>query len=199
MNTDIYEAIKNRRTIYNISKESPIPDERIIETVGQAVKYAPSAFNSQSGRAVVLLGAQHDRLWDIVMETLRNLVPPEAFPQTEARIRGFRNGYGTVLFFEDQQVVRSLQESFALYRDNFPVWSQNSTGMLQYVTWVLLEAEGFGASLQHYNPLIDEEVRKAWDLPESWKLTAQMPFGRPTAPAGDKEFQPLDARVRVFR
>lgn len=196
---ELYKAIKERRTIYGIVKESPISDDRIHEIIRETVKYVPSAFNSQSSRAVVLLGEHHDRLWDIVLETLRKLVPPEAFPQTEARIKGFKGGYGTVMFFEDQQVIKGLQESFALYRDNFPVWSLNSTGMLQYAVWVSLEAEGLGASLQHYNPLIDEEVRKSWDLPESWKLTAQMPFGSPAAPAGDKEFQPLDARVKLFK
>lgn len=196
---DFYSAIKNRRTIYGISKESPISDERINEIVRQSVNYAPSAFNSQSSRAVVLLGAQHDKLWDIVKETLRKIVPQEAFSQTEAKINSFRNGYGTVLFFEDQQVIKSLQENFALYKDNFPIWSMNSTGMLQYVTWVSLEIEGLAASLQHYNPLIDDEVKKNWNLPESWKLSAQMPFGKPTAPAGEKGFLPVDTRVKIFK
>lgn len=196
---ELYQAFKNRRTIYGISKESPISDDRILEIVRESVKHTPSAFNSQSSRAVVLLGAQHEKLWDIVKETLRKLVPPEAFPQTEGKIDSFKGGHGTVLFFEDQNIIRGLQESFALYKDNFPIWSLNSTGMLQYVVWTSLESEGLGASLQHYNPLIDEEVRKTWSLPESWKLTAQIPFGAPVAPAGDKEFQAIDARVKIFR
>ena len=45
----------------------------------------------------------------------------------------------------------------------------------------MLEDAGMGASLQHYNPLIDDEVRKAWNLPGDWKLVAQMPFGVPVA------------------
>ena len=40
----------------------------------------------------------------------------------------------------------------------------------------MLEDAGMGASLQHYNPLSDDEVRKAWNLPGDWKLVAQMPF-----------------------
>ena len=192
-------AIVNRRTIYGISKESPVSDERLDDIVNQAVKYSPTAFNSQGGRAVLLLGAQHDRLWDIVMAALKKLVLSGDFSQTENKINSFKNGHGTVLFFEDEKVVKSLQDSYPLYKEMFPVWSQNSAGMLQYVTWVSLEAEGLGASLQHYNPLIDEELRKTWNLPESWKLTGQMPFGKPTAPAGDKDFQPLEARVKVFK
>ena len=57
---------------------------------------------------------------------------------------------------------------------------------------------GMGASLQHYNPLIDDEVRKAWNLPGDWKLVAQMPFGVPVAQPGSKEVMSLDERVFEF-
>ena len=70
--------------------------------------------------------------------------------------------------------------------------------MLQFTLWTALEDAGMGASLQHYNPLIDGQVRAAWELPESWQLIAQMPFGVPTAPAGDKQVQDGKTRMRVF-
>mgnify|MGYP000143181901 CR=1 FL=1 len=65
------KGVRARRTFYGIGKESPISDERLAELVREAVKYTPSSFNSQSGRAVLLLGAQHDALWDIVKEELK--------------------------------------------------------------------------------------------------------------------------------
>jgi predicted oxidoreductase (fatty acid repression mutant protein) len=198
MSKDFYSAVRDRRSMYGISKETVIPDERIIEIVRYAVMHAPSAMNSQSGRAVVLLGEQHDRLWDITTEILRKRVPAEKFAPTEAKMNSFRNGYGSIMFFEDQSVVEALQAKLPTYKDNFPMWSLQSSGMLQYIVWTALEAEGFGASLQHYNPLIDEEVRKEWSIPENWKLLSQMVFGKPTAPAGEKEFKPLDERVKVF-
>ena len=58
--------------------------------------------------------------------------------------------------------------------------------MHQLVVWTGLEAEGLGASLQHYNPLIDDEVKQEWNVPANWKLIAQMPFGNPTAAPGEK-------------
>jgi predicted oxidoreductase (fatty acid repression mutant protein) len=64
--------------------------------------------------------------------------------------------------------------------------------------YLYYQQEGFGASLQHYNPLIDERVAKTWNLPEKWKLIAQMPVGKPTHTPGEKSFLPLDDRVRVF-
>lgn len=112
---------------------------------------------------------------------------------------GFRSGYGTILFFEDDAVIKSLQEQFELYKDNFPIWSQQSSGMLQFAIWTALELEGLGASLQHYNPLIDEAVKAEWNIPESWRLIAQMPFGNPTAEPGEKDFQPIEERVKVFK
>ena len=86
-----------------------------------------------------------------------------------------------------------------MYKDNFPVWSQQSNGMLQYVIWTALESEGFGASLQHYNELIESEIKNEWNIPNNWKLIAQMPFGKPTAGPGEKEYQSLAERVRVFK
>lgn len=195
---EFLSAVKNRRTIYAITKESPVSDEHIAEIVREAVKHSPSAFNSQSSRAVVLIGAHHDRLWDETREILRKIVPAEAFAKTDEKITSFRNGYGTVLFFEDQSVVKGLQENFPLYRDNFPVWSLHSSGMLQFVVWTVLEAEGLGASLQHYSPLIDEFVAKQWNVPGSWKLQSQLVFGKPVAAPGEKQFNPIDERVKVF-
>ncbi|OAB41492.1 nitroreductase family protein [Paenibacillus glacialis] len=199
MSKDFFEAIKNRRSVYVISKEAVVSDERIQEIVNEAVKHTPSSFNSQSARVVVLLGEQHDKLWNITENTLKSVVPADQFTPTAEKMTLFRNGYGTVLFFEDQAVVEGLQESFAQYADNFPIWSNQSSGMHQLVVWTALEIEGFGASLQHYNPLIDNEVKQTWNIPASWKLIAQMPFGKTVVPAGEKQFQPLEDRVKVFK
>ena len=199
MESNFFDAVKRRRTRYALSKDSVISEERIREIVSEAVKHSPSAFNSQSARVVVLFGEQHDRLWDIVKAELKKIMPPEGFGATEEKINGaFRSGYGTVMFFEDQSVVEGLQKQFPLYKDAFPVFSMNSAGMLQFVVWTALAQEGIGASLQHYNPVIDEAVRAAWDLPASWKLSAQMPFGKPIAEPSEKTFQPIESRVKVF-
>jgi predicted oxidoreductase (fatty acid repression mutant protein) len=146
----------------------------------------------------VLLGQQHDKLWEITRESLRKIVPAENFASTEEKINSFQNGFGTVLFLEDQAIVEGLQERFALYKDNFPIWSLQSSGMLQFTVWTSLEEAGLGASLQHYNPLIDEQVKAEWKFPNHWKLLAQMPFGKPLAAPGEKEFAPLESRVKVF-
>ncbi|NLZ49721.1 MAG: nitroreductase family protein [Clostridiales bacterium] len=199
MSKDFLTAIKDRRSIYGISKDSPISNDRIKELIEHAVKYTPSAFNSESARVVLLLGKEHDKLWDITKEALRKVVPAENFAPTEEKINSFKSGYGTILYFEETSIIESLQQQFALYKDNFPVWAQQSNGMLQFAIWTALEMEGLGASLQHYNELIEDDIKKEWNIASSWKLIAQMPFGKPTAAAGEKQFQPLEDRVKVFK
>ncbi|MDF2588897.1 MAG: nitroreductase [Anaerocolumna sp.] len=198
MNKEFLTAVADRRTFYGISKESVIADDKLKSLIEHAVKHTPSAFNSQSTRVVLLLGNQHDKLWDLTIEELRKVVPAESFSSTEEKISSFKAGYGTVLFFEDNSIIESLQEQFALYKDNFPVWAQQSNGMHQFVIWTALETEGYGASLQHYNELIESNVKNEWSLPSSWKLIAQMPFGKPTGEPGVKEYLPVSDRVKVF-
>ncbi len=199
MSKDFLSAIANRRTYYAINKDFVVSDDKVKEVIDYAVTHTPSAFNSQSARVVLLLGDHHDKLWEYAKDALRKIVPAEQFPDTEDKINSFKAGYGTVLFFEDNAVVEGLQERFSLYKDNFPVWSQQSNGMLQLVVWTALEAEGFGASLQHYSELIDADVKKEWNLPHNWKFIGQMPFGKPTAPPSEKPMLPLDVRVKVFK
>lgn len=199
MSKDFLTAVADRRTFYGISKETVVSDDRIKEIIEHAVKHTPSSFNSQSARVVLLLGNHHDKLWDIAKEALRKIVPADQFSSTEDKINSFKNGYGTVLFFEDNSVIESLQQQFALYKDNFKVWSQQSSGMHQFVIWTALEIEGFGASLQHYNELIENDIKKEWSIPENWKLIGQMPFGKPTGNPDEKQFLPLEERVKVFK
>ena len=183
------EALEHRRSYYSIGSDSPVLDEEVVHIVRTAVKNVPSAFNSQSTRIVLLLGDEHKNLWDIVKSTLKQRIPSDAFAKTEAKIDGcFAAGHGTVLYFEDTAVVKNLQEAFPSYAENFPTWSQHTSAMHQFAIWTMLEDAGLGASLQHYNPLIDEEVRRTWNLPGSWMLIAEMPFGTPTAEPGEKEF-----------
>ncbi|AZP04218.1 nitroreductase family protein [Jeotgalibaca ciconiae] len=200
MQTNVIDLLKKRRSVYNIGKKVEISDEDIATLVKEAVKESPTSFNSQTSRAVILFGDAHLKLWEITENKLRNEVPDEeAFKATQAKLDSFRAGYGTVLFFEDQDVVRGLQEQFALYAENFPIWSEQSSGIASMSVWAAFTDNNIGASLQHYNPLIDADVQKEWDLPESWKLRGQMPFGSIEAVAGEKEYMDDEERFRVFK
>ncbi len=193
------EALINRRSYYLIENESPVADEEIVRIIHEAVKHVPSAYNSQTTRIVLLLNGEHKKLWQIVKNILKKMLTEEVYANTEKKIdTSFASGHGTVLFFEDTSVVSKFMEAYPLYSNNFMTWSQHTSAMHQFVIWTMLEDLGFGASLQHYNPLIDEEVKHTWHLPKEWTLIAQMPFGMPLSALGKKEMKPIEERVKVF-
>lgn len=98
----LIELAKARRTYYKLGKNSPVPDAKIEELVTNAIKHMPSSFNTQSTRLVVLLNEKHDKLWDIAIAALGNLVKTGAIPeelwknQTLPKLEGFKAAYGTV-------------------------------------------------------------------------------------------------------
>lgn len=192
------DQIKQRRTIYAIGKNVSLDKTEIETTIKEAVRHSPSSFNSQTSRVVILFADAHEQFWGIVRETLRKIVPADAFEGTNAKINSFAAGYGTALFYEDQDVVKGLQEQFALYADNFPVWSEHSSAIAQFATWTALAEKGIGASLQHYNPIVDAEVAETFNVPSNWKLRAQLVFGSIEAPAGDKTFIDDAERFKTF-
>lgn len=199
MTTNAISLYTKRRTQYALGKELPISTAEAEELIRQAIRIAPSAFNSQSSRAVILFEAMHEKLWDITRETLRAIVPADAFAPTDAKMDAFAAGAGTVLFFEDQDVIQELQKQFPLYADAFPMFSEHSAGMAQFAVWTALAEAGIGASLQHYNPLVEAEVTKQWNVPASWKLRAQMPFGSNLQPFPEKTFIADELRFKTFR
>ncbi|PVH79022.1 Nitroreductase [Cadophora sp. DSE1049] len=192
------ETIKARRTYYALKKESTISDAQIQEIIKEAVLHVPSSFNSQSTRVVLLVKEEHDKLWEIAKEALKAIVPAEQYPSTEQRLNGFKAGYGTVLFFESRSVVSGMQDKFAIYADKFPGWATQSDAMHQFVIWTALEAEGLGANLQHYNPLIDQKVADTWGIDKDWVLNAQLVFGTPAGEPGEKSFIPVEERFKSF-
>ena len=192
------DHIKQRRTIYAVGKNVALTPERIESVIKEAVNHSPSAFNSQTSRIVTLFGDSHLQFWNIVRETLRKIVPEAAFEGTNTKINSFAAGYGTVLFYEDQDVVKALQEQFALYADNFPVWSEHSSAIAQFAVWTALSEQNIGASLQHYNPIVDAEIAEIFDIPANWKLRAQLVFGSIEAPAGEKTFMAEADRFKTF-
>ena len=90
------DAVKDRRTLYKLAKESTISDARIEELVEQAILHVPSSFNSQSTRLVVLLKKDHEKVWDFTRESLAAVLPEEQKEHSLGRLDGFHAAYGTV-------------------------------------------------------------------------------------------------------
>lgn len=198
----LFKLVNARRSVYPLSKKLPAhaTPAHIQTIVQQTFNTAPSAFNSQPVRAVVLFGAEHEKLWDIARSTLREIVKDEEqWKGTSQRMDMFKGAAGTVLFFSDEETTKGFQANIPLYADRFPKWADQANGMHQYLAWSALAADNIGANLQHYNPLIDSKVQEAWGIPASWKLDAQLVFGgRPEEELEAKEKKPTTETIKVF-
>ncbi|GAD93002.1 nitroreductase family protein [Paecilomyces variotii No. 5] len=187
-----------RRSVYQLSGESPIPDEQLEEIVQKVLLATPSAFNTQSTRILILKGAQHHKLWDIVKAAVAPFVTGEQATATNKKLAGFKGAYATILFFEDPSTYEPLA-AFKLYSDKFESWRDQANGMHQLLVWTALSLEGLGGNLQHYNPLIDDEVKKTWSVNSDWKLLAQLVIGKPVGDApAPKEKKAVADRYRVI-
>jgi predicted oxidoreductase (fatty acid repression mutant protein) len=188
-----------RRTIYALGKSVKISNHEIETIIKDAVKFAPSAFNNQTVRAALLFNNRHDELWDIVVDCLGSkIVDENAKQKFLSKIGAFKAAYGTVLSFPDRLVVKQYEQQYPSYAANFQDWSEQAQGNANYAVWLALHENNVGASLQHYNPVIDDAVCKAYKTPEHWILRAQMPFGSIEAVAGEKTFIADSERFMVL-
>ena len=186
----IIESLAKRRSFYRIDKTLPVDAAEIVKTIENVTELVPDAFNMKSARVLVALGDKHDQLWDAIYDAFDGKVP-------RAKIDGFKAGAGTVLYFIDNAVVKGMQEKFALYAANFPVWANHANGMLQFSIWTALRDLNVGANIQHYNPIIDDAVKKLFDVPDDYQLIAQMPFGGIVAEPEPKPAEDIKLRVRI--
>lgn len=186
----IIDSLADRRSIYRINKQLPVTEEKVVDTVCRVTELVPDAFNMKSARVLVALGDSQDSLWDTIYGAFDGKVSRE-------KIDGFKAGAGTVLYFYDAATVKAMQDQFPRYAENFPVWANQANGMLQIAIWTALRELGIGANIQHYNPVIDDAVKKLFDVPDSYKLIAQMPFGGIEAQPDPKPAEDITARVRI--
>ena len=200
MSNQFLDLITKRRTIYAIGKNVAQTPEYLTDLIQNTIKQSPSSFNSQSSRAVILLNAQHEKFWGLVADALKAYAKDEeSAAKTTAKMATFAAGVGTVLFFEDVETVEGLQAKFPSYAENFPIWAEHSTAIAQFAVWTALHTEGLGASLQHYNPIVDEQVHAEWGIPAHWKLRAQLVFGSVEGEAKDKGYIDDATRFKVFQ
>jgi predicted oxidoreductase (fatty acid repression mutant protein) len=186
----IVDAAKKRRSVYDLNKKLPVPEDQVVNLIRDLTELVPDAFNMKSQQVVVALGDKQEALWDAIYDAFGGQVARE-------KIDGFKAAAGTVLYFYDEAVVKKCQEDFPLYAANFPIWAQQSNGMLQFSIWAGLRELGIGANVQHYNPVIDEAVKELFNVPENFVLVAQMPFGGIGSEPTPKEKEDIDKRVKL--
>ena len=74
--SNFVNLLKNRRSIYDLGKNTSLSNEEIVSLVTEVVRESPTAFNSQSQRVVFLFDEAHEKLWKMTEELLQPLTPP---------------------------------------------------------------------------------------------------------------------------
>ncbi len=192
------ETISKRRSIYSLNDQIPLSDEDILQLIQTVTVLSPTAFNMQSSHILILMNQAHRELWELTTQILKKIVPASSFDSTQKKMNAFSNAKGTILFFDDLQVIEQLKKDFALYKDQFDMFASHSMGILQGNVWNALAEKNIGANLQHYNPLIDDQVKEKWNIPLHYQLTAQMVFGGILEFPEPKDKLPADQRVQAI-
>lgn len=195
---DLLDDMRKRRSIYTLSNRVSHSPEYLTELIKQAVRCCPSAQNAQSARVVILLEHAHYNFWEMVRDVQRNQLPERIFEGASVKLDRCSSAYGTVLFFEDLAVIQALQKQKPLQAHDFEIWSEQTSGMVQFAVWAVLSSTGLGASLHHYNPDINIKTAKMFELPESWQLKSQLVFGSIVKPASIKSELDDSSLFRVF-
>lgn len=194
--SNLVDLMHDRLSQYILGKNVNLSKDEIVDAIKEVLALTPSAFNAKSQRLLVLAGEAHDKFWDLTMDALEE-VTGGASQETKDKNKSFKDAYMTVLVFKDNAVVEALQEKFPLYAENFVHWSIEESGYLQHALWLRFVELGLGASLQHYNPIVDERVREEFDVPESWKLIGQLVVGSVETEGTKKDRELDESRIIV--
>ncbi|KAM0512808.1 hypothetical protein ACHAPE_008441 [Trichoderma viride] len=178
---------KYRRSIYGLKGTSHVSDERIKEIVENVLSFTPSAWNCQHARLTLVLGEKHTQLWDVVQkeaEPVLKGISEDLWKLMGPRIQGFRNAYGSILFWNSEDSIREAKINHKNGAHIIPEWSEHAIGMCQILIWTALEIEGFGANLPHMNgiPTLDACIKEFAHIPNDYVLKATMTFGEEAQP-----------------
>lgn len=192
------DILKTRRSIYILNDDLPVSFNEVADRIRETISLSPTAFMMQDIHAIILTGDSHKKLWDkIVHDALQKIVPPEPFKRTEVKLQTFSKAYGTILLLRDLDAVEQMKKDYATYADEMDGWSWQDLGIAMVNIWNSLAEVNVGANIQHYNPLIDDEVKTTWDIPANYQLVGQMVFGGVVSRPGDKERKSGDELVEI--
>lgn len=177
MSCSILDLFAKRHSYYAINDKTNLTTKDIETLINACLDLYPSSFNSQDARLILLMGEHHKYFWELVRKELFRVSENDKHPQIDKKMTQFEAGLGTILYFIAPNIASELQKNYPEYASQFPVWAEHGNAMLQFMIWSALAEKGIGASLQHYNPLIDNIVKQQFKINPEWKFVAQMPFG----------------------
>lgn len=205
MQSNMLKIAKMRRSIYHLGRDVKLSQDEVIDLIENAVKLAPTPFNNQSVRAVIVTGQAQDKLWDVIRDSVKSVVGEDKYQKAFApKVTSFKAGYGTVMFYTDVNVVKQSAKQFAGFPAiNFSEWAEQAQGNAQSAVWDALAEQKIGASIHHYASLlgttVSDNIAKQFKIPSNWWLRTEMVFGSIEKSAYPKTFISDEKRFRVFK
>ena len=189
------DVIEKRRSNYDLGNNLEISKKDLINLLRKIVYYAPSPFNIQSSKIVLLNKKSHHLLWTTVVEEfLKKNNNGDLLDSDKARIKREEKAYGTILFYKDEQIIENFKKDLEDYeKNNLDEWCTQESAMLQMNMWNELRLRNIGAHIVHFDN-IDEEVSVAFDIDKKYKLVAMMVFGNINQEAAVKPKKDIDKR-----
>lgn len=99
----IVDSLNKRRSYYNIGKNIDVTEDKLVENIKEITNLVPHPFNNQSSRLIIVTKEKQDELWDNIYDVFEGKVARE-------KIDSFKSGYGTILYFINQEDVDRLKE-----------------------------------------------------------------------------------------
>ena len=189
------DVIEKRRSNYDLGNNLEISKKDLINLLRKIIYYAPSPFNVQSSKIVLLNKKSHHLLWTTVVEEfLKKNNNGDLLDSDKARIKREDKAYGTILFYKDERVIEEVKEKLDAYEHkSLDSWCIEESAMLQMNIWNELRLRNIGAHIVHFDD-IDEEVSVAFDIDKNYKLVAMMVFGNIIQEAAVKPKKDIDKR-----
>ena len=189
------DVIEKRRSNYDLGNNLEISKKDVINLLRKIIYYAPSPFNVQSSKIVLLNKKSHHLLWTTVVEEfLKKNNNGDLLDSDKARIKREDKAYGTILFYKDERVIEEFKEKLDAYEQkSLDSWCIEESAMLQMNIWNELRLRNIGAHIVHFDD-IDEEVSVAFDIDKNYKLVAMMVFGNIIQEAAVKPKKDIDKR-----
>ncbi len=189
------DVIEKRRSNYDLGNNLEISKKDLINLLRKIIYYAPSPFNVQSSKIVLLNKKSHHLLWTTVVEEfLKKNNNGNLLDSDKARIKREDKAYGTILFYKDERVIKEFKEKLDAYEQkSLDSWCIEESAMLQMNIWNELRLRNIGAHIVHFDD-IDEEVSVAFDIDKNYKLVAMMVFGNIIQEAAVKPKKDIDKR-----
>lgn len=189
------DVIEKRRSNYDLGNNLEISKKDLINLLRKIIYYAPSPFNVQSSKIVLLNKKSHHLLWTTVVEEfLKKNNNGDLLDSDKARIKREDKAYGTILFYKDEQIIEEFKEKLDDYeKRELDGWCTEESAMLQMNIWNELRLKNIGAHLVHFDN-IDEEISVAFDINKKYKLVAIMVIGSIVQEAAVKPKKDIDKR-----